>query len=44
MGYGWISVTIEKLIHHYFRVDFDIVWQVAKEELPQIKTQIEEII
>jgi uncharacterized protein with HEPN domain len=33
----------DKLIHHYFGVNFSIVWRVAKEELPEIKNRIEKI-
>ena len=34
----------DKLIHWYFEVDEEIVWKVAKEKLPNIKTQIDTII
>lgn len=34
----------DKLTHHYFGVNLDIVWSVVKEELPEIILQIEEII
>jgi len=34
----------DKLIHHYFGVNLDIVWSVVKEELPEIILKIEEII
>jgi uncharacterized protein with HEPN domain len=34
----------DKLIHHYFGVNFSIVWKVAKEELPEIINHIEQII
>ena len=34
----------DKLIHWYFEVDEEIVWKVAKEKLPDIKTQIDAII
>ena len=33
----------DKLIHHYFGVNFDIVWAVVKEELPKVLSQIEEL-
>lgn len=26
----------DRLIHHYFGVNYDIVWVIAKEELPEI--------
>lgn len=34
----------DKLIHHYFGVNFDIVWKIVKEELPQVLSQLEEIL
>jgi len=34
----------DKLIHHYFGVDWDIVWKVVKEELPELKKKIKEIL
>lgn len=33
----------DKLIHHYFGVNFDIVWNIINDELPQIIVQLEEI-
>ena len=33
-----------KLIHHYFGVNFDIVWNIAKKELPDVLSRIEEIL
>ncbi len=34
----------DKLIHHYFGVNLDIVWNIVKEELPGIILQLEEIL
>jgi uncharacterized protein with HEPN domain len=34
----------DKLIHWYFEIDEEIVWNVAKDKLPNIKTQIDCII
>ena len=34
----------DKLIHWYFEVDEEIVYNVVKDKLPTIKTQIDEII
>ena len=31
-----IARTRDKLIHHYFGVNLDTVWQIAKDELPQL--------
>ena len=32
--------TRDKMIHHYFGVDIDIVWDIIKENLPVLKKQI----
>lgn len=34
----------DKLIHHYFRVDLHIVWDVIKKDLPGLKQQIQKIL
>ncbi len=34
----------DKLIHWYFEIDEEIVWNVAKHKLPYIKIQIDHII
>ena len=34
----------DKLIHHYFGVDYQIVWDVVINELPDLKKKIKEII
>jgi uncharacterized protein with HEPN domain len=34
----------DKLIHHYFGVNFDIVWDIVQEELPGLLTQFEDIL
>ncbi len=34
----------DKLIHHYFGVDFDVVWDVIKFDLPILKEQIKKIL
>jgi len=34
----------DKLIHHYFGVDYQIVWDVIENELSDIKTKIERIL
>lgn len=30
----------DRLIHHYFGVNLDIVWQIATVELPQVASQL----
>ena len=34
----------DKLIHHYFGVNFDIVWGIIEDSLPQISLQIGKIL
>jgi len=34
----------DKLIHHYFGVDYDIVWDVVINEAPKLKKQISKIL
>ena len=33
----------DRLIHHYFGVNFDIVWEIAKEDLPNLTAEIDKI-
>jgi uncharacterized protein with HEPN domain len=34
----------DKLIHDYFGINFDIVWQIVNDELPSVAVQIREIL
>lgn len=34
----------DKLIHHYFGVNLDIVWDIIEESLPQLSRQVQEIL
>jgi len=38
-----ISGTRDKMIHHYFGIDLEIVWEIIKFGLPELKTQMLEI-
>jgi uncharacterized protein with HEPN domain len=38
-----IAGTRDKLIHDYFGVNIDIVWSIAKDEIPKLERQIEKI-
>lgn len=34
----------DKLIHHYFGVDIEKVWDTAQQDLPSLKEQVIEIL
>ena len=36
--------TRDKLIHHYFGVDLNAVWKVVKEDIPELKISIYEML
>jgi len=39
-----IARTRDKLIHSYFGVDLDVVWDIITLDIPRLRQQIEEII
>ena len=45
-GIPWKSMAgvRDRLIHHYFGVNLDIVWQIATIELPQIASQLQSLV
>ncbi len=34
----------DKLIHHYFGVNYAIVWKIIKDELPPLVSQLDEVL
>lgn len=34
----------DRVIHHYFGVNLDVVWSVVKEDLPSLQNQIADIV
>jgi len=34
----------DRLIHSYFGVDYQLIWKTIKERLPQVKSQIREML
>ncbi|WP_456370593.1 HepT-like ribonuclease domain-containing protein [Thermodesulfatator atlanticus] len=34
----------DKLIHEYFGVDYEVVWETVKRDIPVLRVQVEEIL
>ena len=39
-----IAGTRDKMIHHYFGIDLEIVWDIINQDIPKLKKQILEIL
>jgi len=39
-----VSGTRDKLVHDYFDIDADIIWNIVKHELPKLKTAVNDYI
>ncbi len=39
-----IAGTRDRLIHGYYDIDFDVVWQIVSTDIPTLKTQLTAII
>lgn len=39
-----IAGTRDVLIHAYFSVDYDLVWNIVKDDLPKLKKKVQEIL
>lgn len=34
----------DKIVHHYFRLNTEIVWQTATQDIPKLKLEIEKLL
>ncbi len=39
-----MTATRDRLIHGYFSVDVEIVWQIVRHDLPRVVQQLEEMV
>ena len=39
-----IAGTRDKLAHHYFGVDLNVIWDIIKYDLPELKTKVQKIL
>ncbi len=39
-----MAKTRDKIIHHYEGVDYELVWRIITELIPELQFQIEQII
>lgn len=42
--WGDIAGTRDKMIHYYFGVDLKLVWEIVVDDLPELKSQVENIL
>jgi uncharacterized protein with HEPN domain len=36
--------TRDRVIHHYFGIDYDIIWDIIENKLPDLQERVEEIL
>ena len=42
--WGDIAGMRDKLMHHYFGVDSEVVWRTVQDDIPELKKKIKEIL
>lgn len=41
---SYMAKLRDKIIHHYQGVDYEMIWNISKEEIPELKFQMEQIV
>src|SRR3989344_3515438 len=44
VSWSEIARARDKIVHHYFGIDLNIIWNIIEIQLPELKKDIEEII
>lgn len=42
--WSYMAKLRDKIIHHYFGVDFETIWNIMENEIPELHFQIEQIL
>lgn len=42
--WSYMAKLRDKIIHHYQGVDYEMIWNISKEEIPELKFQMEQIL
>lgn len=42
--WSYMAKLRDKIIHHYFGVDFETIWNIMEQEIPELSNQIELIL
>lgn len=42
--WSYMAKLRDKIIHHYFGVDFETIWNIMEKEIPELHNQIELIL
>jgi len=42
--WSYMAKMRDKLIHHYFGVDYEMIWQTVEDDIPDLRRSIEKIV